>query len=248
VKSKEAFTKDPTIFATNNYSSNTNISTNPNLLKLSVPRFSQGEGSLVQVTASLHNQASAKQAGLLVYTTYDEGSKILYPSHAYQDPRLLPTLLVFAAIASFVGPYLYQLKIKRRRDFATRILFDFIHIYRRIDENPEDNEILVKPDMKGHALWKKYQERRAQWLKIDRKFFYLYDIFPDLHGLDPEVHKYKYLKMIEDGYKELDNRDKVLETGKKDAGYSARLKSANETVKTWCKNITTKIRWDVYGV
>jgi hypothetical protein len=73
-------------------------------LKLSVPRFPQGEGSFIQLNTSLNNKANAKQAGLLIYTTYDEGSKILYPSHAYQDPRLLPTLLVLAAIAGFVGP------------------------------------------------------------------------------------------------------------------------------------------------
>jgi hypothetical protein len=68
VKSKEAFTKDPVIFATNNYSLNTNFTKNPDLVKLSVPRFSQGEGSFIQLTISLNNKP-----GLSVYTTYDEG-------------------------------------------------------------------------------------------------------------------------------------------------------------------------------
>ena len=243
MKSKEAFTKDPIIFTTNNYSLNTNVKTSPNPLKLSVPRFPKGEGSFIQLNTSLNNKANAKQAGLLIYTTYDEGSKILYPSHAHQDPRLLPTLLVLAAIASFVGPYVYQLKIKRRRDFATRILFDFLHIHRRLVNNPDDKELLVMDDMAGRKRWKKYDDyTKRGLLKIDHKFFYLYDSFTELKGKDPKDGKYDYYTLIHEGYKAIDRRDKQLNNP------MANMTSENNIVKKECEKITTGIRWDVYGI
>jgi len=69
-----------------------------------------------------------------------------------------------------VGPYVYQLKIKRRRDFATRILFDFLHIHRRLVNNPDDKELLVMDDMAGRKRWKKYDDyTKRGLLKIDHK-------------------------------------------------------------------------------
>ncbi|HEY6165531.1 MAG TPA: hypothetical protein VIW25_11515 [Nitrososphaeraceae archaeon] len=88
---------------------------------------------------------------------------------------------MLAAIAGFVGPYVYQLKIKRRRDFATRILFDFLHIYRRLVNNPDNKELLVKDDMAGRKRWKKYDDyTKRRLLKIDHKFIYFYGSFTEL--------------------------------------------------------------------
>jgi hypothetical protein len=254
--SNEAFTSDPIISATENYSLNTNYITSPKFVKLSVPRFSQGEGSFIQLNASLYNHADAKQAGLLVYTTYDGGSKILYPPHAYNLHFVLPILLVLAAIASFTVPYVYQRRINRRRDFATRILFDFMHLYGRLDRNISDNRVLMKDDMGGRKLWKKYDEQtKKRLLRIDPKFFYMEESFPEIaQKKDIEKYKYDYYNSFIEGYEALEKRDKVLKSEidlpEEDLSQEKKEKIQNENrdVKKKCGNILTKTRWDVYGI
>jgi hypothetical protein len=66
---------------------------------------------------------------------------------------LLPLVLAIAAVASFTVPYLYQWTISRRRNFATRILFDFVHIYYRlVNAKEDDKDPIVKPGMMGYKL------------------------------------------------------------------------------------------------
>jgi hypothetical protein len=91
--------------------------------------------------------------------------------------------------------------------------FDFLHIYRRLVNNPGDKKLLVKKDMVGRKRWEKYDDyTKRQLLKIDHKFFYLYDSFPELIDKDPKDGKYDYYKLIHEGYKAIDRRDEQLST------------------------------------
>jgi hypothetical protein len=247
VRSNESFINNPTFFATDSYSSLTNLTNEPNVLELSVPKFSQGEGSIVQINASLHHQINTPPANLTVYTTYDEGSK-KYPSTmlSYQN-LLLPIAFAFAAIASFTGPYIYQWSRSRRRNFATRILFDFVHINHRflIQGEKLDTEPIVKPDLMGYKLWKGYHElTRKRLLRIDKKFFVDTKFEKDLKGKNQDHDEYYYFDLINQAYEDIVKREMVLGPNKDDNV----LKTKNTGIKEKSSEIVTTIRWDVYGI
>jgi hypothetical protein len=63
------------IFSTENYVENKNYTTaHPNVLKIFVPRFVQGEGSLISVNLNLDPKAEFNSGQYVVYTTFDQGS------------------------------------------------------------------------------------------------------------------------------------------------------------------------------
>jgi hypothetical protein len=227
------------------------------VLKIFIPRFSQGEGSIIRVDALFKDEVSISE-DFSTYVTYDDGS-IKSPALIkgwYQDPRLLPISLLILAALSIILPYINMWRISIRRNFATRVLFDFVHIHYRLERAKVsdfiDQQPIVKDDMKGYALWNKYRLKKKQkFLKIDSKFFSLIEGFDGLKGKNPEDSEYEYYDAISKGYDLITDRDLYLNKNKNsisDAKTLTELKSKNDTLRIKSGEIVTAIRWDVYHI
>jgi hypothetical protein len=102
------FMEGPRLFSTEPYNDLTNLTSEPTIMAINIPRFSNGPGSILQIQAELDLSINTNPNKMSIedyYTTYvkyDQGSTNSLPStRFYQHPLLLPIFFILLAIASF---------------------------------------------------------------------------------------------------------------------------------------------------
>jgi len=116
-----------TIFSTEEYSENKNYSnTHPKILKIFIPRFVQGEGSVINVNLKVDPTVNIDSGQYVVYTTYDQGSvrKILPVSEQavsaepeqfkYYDPIILGITAAVAAVIGIITNTFFMRAVKKQ--------------------------------------------------------------------------------------------------------------------------------------
>jgi hypothetical protein len=150
IQSSHDLFSDYSINSSDVIKSKTTIVAPVNTLKINLPRFSNGDGSLLQVYAT--SDSNITNTDITIYATYDQGSTIQPPKH---ENLLIPLSVLFIVISIIVFVYATWNRQQREklRYSAARVAFDLVHLYYVLNNDRDSNKIDTS-EMDGYKRWK----------------------------------------------------------------------------------------------